>query len=413
MAKFKYSALDKDGREMSSVLESTSERTARKELADQGLTVSRISEVAIQSEKKAAAKKQRKPMFGTGVTSENVTIFSRQLATLLKAGLPLLRSLEVIGRQEKNPYFKDIVDNLADAVRTGNKFSDGLQQHPKVFDKLYVNMARAGEAGGVLDVVLDRLATFQEKAMKTTNKVKSAMVYPIVILTVALAIVVILMIFVVPQFQKIFSDMLNGAPMPALTQTIIDISDFMKQNYIATLGIVIAVIAAVKIFFKTKVGIRLWDIAGLRLPKFGDLVMKSTVARFTRTFGTLLASGVPILEALNITRGTIKNSVISDALLRVHDRVRDGEPLATPLDQQKIFPTMVTSMVEVGEETGQLSEMLNRIADNYDEEVDNAVGGITSVIEPIMIVFLAVMVGTIVIALFLPIIQIIQKLTGG
>lgn len=413
MAKFKYSALDKDGREMSGVLESTSERTARKELADQGLTVSRISEVAIQSEKKAAAKKQRKPMFGTGVTSENVTIFSRQLATLLKAGLPLLRSLEVIGRQEKNPYFKDIVDNLADAVRTGNKFSDGLQQHPKVFDKLYVNMARAGEAGGVLDVVLDRLATFQEKAMKTTNKVKSAMVYPIVILTVALAIVVILMIFVVPQFQKIFSDMLNGAPMPALTQTIIDISDFMKQNYIATLGIVIAVIAAVKIFFKTKVGIRLWDIAGLRLPKFGDLVMKSTVARFTRTFGTLLASGVPILEALNITRGTIKNSVISDALLRVHDRVRDGEPLATPLDQQKIFPTMVTSMVEVGEETGQLSEMLNRIADNYDEEVDNAVGGITSVIEPIMIVFLAIMVGTIVIALFLPIIQIIQKLTGG
>ncbi len=413
MAKFKYSALDKEGRELSGVLESTSERTARKELADQGLTVSRISEVAIQSEKKAAAKKQRKPMFGTGVTSENVTIFSRQLATLLKAGLPLLRSLEVIGRQEKNPYFKDIVDNLADAVRTGNKFSDGLQQHPKVFDKLYINMARAGEAGGVLDVVLDRLATFQEKAMKTTNKVKSAMVYPIVILTVALAIVVILMIFVVPQFQKIFSDMLNGAPMPALTQTIIDISDFMKQNYIATLGIVIAAIAAVKIFFKTKVGIRLWDIAGLRLPKFGDLVMKSTVARFTRTFGTLLASGVPILEALNITRGTIKNSVISDALLRVHDRVRDGEPLATPLDQQKIFPTMVTSMVEVGEETGQLSEMLNRIADNYDEEVDNAVGGITSVIEPIMIVFLAVMVGTIVIALFLPIIQIIQKLTGG
>ena len=414
MAKFKYSALDKDGRESSGVIESTSESRARKELSEQGLTVSRLTEVAVQSEKKAAAaKKQRKPIFGTGVTSENVTIFSRQLATLLKAGLPLLRSLEVIGSQEKNPYFKDIVENLADAVRTGNKFSDGLQQHPKVFDKLYVNMARAGEAGGVLDVVLDRLATFQEKAMKTTNKVKSAMVYPIVILTVAVAIVVILMIFVVPQFQKIFSDMLNGAPMPALTQGIINISDFMKENYIATLGIVVAVIAAFKIFFKTKVGQRLWDIAGLKLPKFGDLVMKSTVARFTRTFGTLLASGVPILEALNITRGTIKNSVISDALVRVHDRVRDGEPLAAPLDQQKIFPTMVTSMVEVGEETGQLSEMLNRIADNYDEEVDNAVGGITSVIEPIMIVFLAVVVGTIVIALFLPIIQIIQKLTGG
>lgn len=414
MAKFKYSALDKEGREMSGVIESTSESRARKELTAQGLTVSRLTEVAVQSEKKSAGvKKQRKPMIGTGVTSENVTIFSRQLATLLKAGLPLLRSLEVIGRQEKNPYFKDIVDSLADAVRTGNKFSDGLQQHSKVFDKLYINMARAGEAGGVLDVVLDRLATFQEKAMKTTNKVKSAMVYPVVILSVAVAIVVILMIFVVPQFQKIFQDMLNGAPMPALTQMIIDISDFMKVNYIATFGIIIGAILVIRIFFKTKIGMRVWDIAALKLPKFGDLVMKSTVARFTRTFGTLLSSGVPILEALTITKGTIKNSLIVDALTRVHDRVRDGEPLATPLDQQKIFPTMVTSMVEVGEETGQLSEMLNRIADNYDEEVDNAVGGITSVIEPIMIVFLAVVVGTIVIALFLPIIQIIQKLTGG
>ena len=414
MAKFKYSALDKEGREMTGVIESTSESRARKELTAQGLTVSRLTEVAVSTEKKSAgAKKQRKPLIGTGVTSENVTIFSRQLATLLKAGLPLLRSLEVIGRQEKNPYFKDIVDSLADAVRTGNKFSDGLQQHAKVFDKLYINMARAGEAGGVLDVVLDRLATFQEKAMKTTNKVKSAMVYPVVILSVAVAIVVILMIFVVPQFQKIFQDMLNGAPMPALTQMIIDISDFMKVNYIATLGIVAGAILVIRLFFKTKVGMRVWDIAALKLPKFGDLVMKSTVARFTRTFGTLLASGVPILEALTITKGTIKNSLIVDALTRVHDRVRDGEPLATPLDQQKIFPTMVTSMVEVGEETGQLSEMLNRIADNYDEEVDNAVGGITSVIEPIMIVFLAVVVGTIVIALFLPIIQIIQKLTGG
>ena len=414
MAKFKYSALDKEGREMSGVIDSTSESRARKELTAQGLTVQRLTEVAVQSEKKAAgAKKQRKPMFGTGVTSENVTIFSRQLATLLKAGLPLLRSLEVIGRQEKNPYFKDIVDSLADSVRTGNKFSDGLQQHAKVFDKLYINMARAGEAGGVLDVVLDRLATFQEKAMKTTNKVKSAMVYPVVILTVAIAIVVILMIFVVPQFQKIFQDMLNGAPMPALTQMIIDISDFMKVNYIATFGIIAGAIIITRLFFKTKIGMRVWDIAALKLPKFGDLVMKSTVARFTRTFGTLLASGVPILEALTITKGTIKNSLIVDALTRVHDRVRDGEPLATPLDQQKIFPTMVTSMVEVGEETGQLHEMLNRIADNYDEEVDNAVGGITSVIEPIMIVFLAVVVGTIVIALFLPIIQIIQKLTGG
>ncbi len=415
MAKFKYIALDKEGRELSGVIESTSENRARKDLAAQGFLVSRIAEVAaIASEKKAAGGKAKKPLFGTGVGKENITVFSRQLSTLLKAGLPLLRSLEVIARQEKNPYFKAIVDQLADNVRTGNKFSDGLSQHPKIFDKLYVNMAKAGEAGGVLDVVLDRLSTFQEKALKTTNKVKSAMVYPIVIMGVAIAIVAILMIFVVPQFQKIFTDMLKGnARMPALTQTIIDISDFMKENYILTGLIIVGVILFVKIFFKTKIGIRVWDTAAIKLPKIGDLVMKSTVARFTRTFGTLLASGVPILEALTITRGTINNSLISDALSRVHDRVRDGENLSTPLDQQKIFPTMVTSMVEVGEETGQLPEMLNRIADNYDEEVDNSVGAITSIIEPIMIVFLALVVGTIVIALFLPIIQIIQNLTGG
>ena len=328
MAKFKYIALDKDGRELSGTIDSTSESRARKELSAQGLNVSRIAEVTLQAEKKNAAKKQKKPLFGTGVSSENVTVFSRQLATLLKAGLPLLRSLEVIARQEKNPYFKSIIEQVADNVRTGNKFSDGLAQHPKVFDKLYVNMAKAGEAGGVLDTVLDRLATFQEKALKTTNKVKSAMVYPIVIMTVAIAIVIILMIFVVPQFQTIFAGMLNGARMPALTQTIIDISDFIQHNYVAAALIVLGVVIVVKLFFKTKIGIRIWDTLALKLPKIGDMVMKSTVARFTRTFGTLLASGVPILEALTITRGTIKNSLVSNALERVHDRVHGYPDLA-------------------------------------------------------------------------------------
>ena len=411
MAKYKYIATDADGSEFSGIVEAPSESKAKKDLADKGVKVVRIMELGAMGTGKA--KKAPKPMFGTGVSSANVTIFSRQLATLLKAGLPLLRALEVISRQEKNPYFKAILEHISDNVRTGNKFSDGLAQHPKVFDRLYVNMAKAGEAGGVLDVVLDRLATFQEKAMKTTNKVKSAMVYPIVIMFVAVAILIILMVFVVPQFQKIFADMLGNAQMPALTQSIIDISNFLKEKYIAAIIILAVLIFGTRALLKTKMGIAMKDRAALTMPKMGDLVLKSTVARFTRTFGTLLASGVPILEALTITRGTIKNSIISSALERVHDRVRDGEPLAAPLDQQKIFPSMVTSMVEVGEETGQLSEMLNRIADTYDEEVDNSVGAITSVIEPIMIVFLAVVVGTIVIALFLPIIQIIKTLTGA
>ena len=239
------------------------------------------------------------------------------------------------------------------------------------------------------------------------------MVYPVVIMFVAVIIVSVLMVFVVPKFQQIFADMLKGAPMPAITQFVIDISTFMKTHILVTLAIIIGVFVIIKLFFRTKFGKRAWDVTILKLPKIGDLSMKSTVSRFTRTFGTLLASGVPILEALKITSGTLNNVIVNEALDRVHDRVRDGESLAVPLDQQKLFPTMVTSMIEVGEETGQLSEMLNRIADNYDEEVDNAVSAVTSIIEPVMILLMAVVVGTIVIALFLPLIQIIQSLTGG
>jgi len=410
MTKFKYIATDKNQKEMQGVIEAGSERSAKAQLVSQGLVVVRIAEVVEYSKN---IKKAKKPLFGSGVSSENVTIFTRQMAILLKAGLPLLRSLEVISRQEKNPFFKGVIEQLADNVRTGNKYSDGLSQFPKIFDKLYINMVRAGEAGGVLDVVLDRVAMFSEKALKTAKKVKGAMIYPIVILTVALSILAVLMVFVVPKFQQIFQDMLGGAQMPKLTQVVIDLSEFMQGNILATLGIIVAFIVAVKLFFKTKVGIRVWDTFVLKCPKIGDLAVKATVGKFTRTLGTLLASGVPILEAIKITQGTIKNTLVSGALERVHDRVRDGETVATPLEQQKIFPSMVTSMVEVGEETGQLSEMLNRIADNYDEEVDNAVGSITSIIEPIMIVFLAVIVGTIVIALFLPIIEIVSKMSGG
>ena len=409
MAKFRYIGKNKEGQEVNDVVDAQSEAKARMALSAQGIRVAKIVEMTADE----GAKKPKKAMFGSGISSESVTIFSRQLATLLTAGLPLLRSLEVIGRQEKNPYFKSVIEQLADNVRTGNKFSDGLAQHPKVFDSLYVNMARAGEAGGVLDVVLDRVATFQEKSLKTKAKIKSAMVYPVVIMVVAVVIVALLMVFVVPRFQKIFDDMLKGQAMPAVTEFVIGISTFIQSNIIATLGIIVAVYVGIKLFFRTKVGNRIWDNAVVRLPKIGDLAVKSTVARFTRTFGTLLASGVPILEALTITKGTLNNSVIVDALQRVHDRVRDGETLATPLEQQKIFPSMVTSMVEVGEETGQLAEMLNRIADNYDEEVDNAVSAVTSIIEPIMIVMMAVVVGTIVIALFMPLISIIQNLTNS
>jgi type IV pilus assembly protein PilC len=264
----------------------------------------------------------------------------------------------------------------------------------------------------VLDVVLGRLARFMENSLKTRKKVKSAMVYPVVVVTVAVVIVALLMVVVVPKFQAIFADMLQGQQLPGPTRLVIGISTFIQENILATLGLVVAAVVGFSFFRKTGPGVRIFDWLALYTPKVGDILGKAAISRFTRTFGTLLSSGVPILQALTITRDIVGNHYFENAIDRVHNRVRDGETLAAPLEQEKVIPTMVTSMIDVGEETGELAEMLNRIADNYDEDVDNAVAGITSIIEPVMIVFLAVVVGFIVIALFLPIVSIIQQLTG-
>jgi type IV pilus assembly protein PilC len=349
--------------------------------------------------------------FGRPVNAKGLAIFTRQLATLVKAGMPILRSLEVLARQEKRPAFKRVIEEIADTIRAGGNFSDGLAAHEKVFDRLYVNMVKAGEAGGVLDTVLERLAVFMEKAQRIAGKVKSAMVYPIIIVCVATAIVSLLMIFVVPKFQEIFAGLLKGQPLPQLTQTLLTVSNFLKDH------VIVAAIAGAALYGlfvacgKTRFGRRAIDGALIRLPLLGELFLKAAIARFTRTFGTLLASGVPILQALIITRDTSGNVHVANAINVVHDRVKEGDSVARPLEATAIFPGMVTSMIEVGEETGALPDMLARIADTYDEEVDNAVAGLTSVIEPIMIVFMALMVGTIVIALFLPLVSIIQHLS--
>lgn len=418
MSTFAYTAIDKSGKQKTGKIEAADEKDANAKLSGQGLMVNKLTQESAPSGKAKARKTTAKAKSSGGfsfrkpINKEGLTIFTRQLATLLQAGLPLLRSLEVMIRQEKNPAFKEILTQVADNVRSGNNLSDGLAQHPKVFDKLYVNMIKAGEAGGVLDLVLSRLARFMEKSVRITKKVKSAMIYPIVVIAVAVAIVVLLMLMVVPKFQDIFNDMLGGAAMPALTQYVINFSEFLQSYWYIALGIVIAIWFAFKAFKQTEVGKIIIDNAVLRIPKFGTLARQAAISRFARTFGTLLSSGVPILQAITITRDIVGNAVIMNAMDKVHDRVRDGEPLARPLEQQSVFPSMVTSMIDVGEETGELAEMLNRIADNYDEDVDNAVSSITSIIEPIMIVGLALIVGTIVIALFLPIIGIIQSLTG-
>jgi type IV pilus assembly protein PilC len=354
---------------------------------------------------------RRKKSFGRAANGKALAVFTRQLATLVKAGMPIVRSLEVLARQEKKAAFRGVVESIADTIRSGGNFSDGLAEHPGVFDRLYVNMVKAGEAGGVLDTVLERLSVFMEKAQKIAAKVKAAMIYPIVIVFVALAIVSVLMVFVVPKFEEIFSGLLKGQSLPALTQLLINVSNFMKNHYVIAIGGTIGAYVGFKLFAKTRFGRRILDWLLIHSPIIGDLFLKAAIARFTRTFGTLLASGVPILQALIITRDTSGNVHVANAINVVHDRVKEGDNVAKPLESTHIFPGMVTSMIEVGEETGALPEMLTRIADTYDDEVDNAVAGLTSVIEPIMIVVMAVMVGTIVIALFLPLVSIIQHLT--
>ncbi|MDB6146930.1 MAG: Pilus assembly protein PilC, partial [Spartobacteria bacterium] len=305
---------------------------------------------------------------------------------------------------------RNTINKLADGVQSGGTFSESLAQHPRIFNDLYVNMVRAGELGGVLEVVLNRLAEFQEKAAKIKNKVVAAMVYPAIVMFMAVGIMAFLLVYIVPKFEGIFHDMLGDKPLPVITRFVIALSKFVQDHWLVLIGVAIAVIAGYGFMKRTAGGRSILDRMKLRLPLFGDVLRKTAISRFSRTLGTLVTSGVPILQALNITRATAGNTVISQAISQVHDSVKEGESIVQPLEGSGAFPPMVISMIDVGEETGQLPEMLLKIADVYDDEVDNSVAALTSMLEPIMIVFLAVVVGTIVIALFMPLISIISGL---
>ncbi len=295
-------------------------------------------------------------------------------------------------------------------MQSGGTFSEGLAQHPKVFNNLYVNMVRAGELGGVLELVLTRLAEFQEKAQKIKNKVMAAMIYPIIVMFLAVAIMAFLLVFIVPKFEQIFRDMLGDKPLPTITLFVIGASNLVKDHWLIIIGVIIALVIGIKMLGRTVGGRKAIDQIKLRAPLVGDLNRKTSISRFTRTLGTLVTSGVPILQALNITRDTAGNSILAHAISQVHDSVKEGESIMQPLEASGAFPPMVISMIDVGEETGQLPQMLLKIAEIYDDEVDNSVAGLTSMLEPIMIVFLALVVGTIVIALFMPLISIISGL---
>lgn len=423
MANFQYIALDAKGEQTTGTVQAGSEADAVAQLRTQGLYPTQVIQEGkgklSAAGKRAAArdrgKKKARGKTGGRIKPKILMIFTRQLATLIDSGLPLLRGLTVLGKQEPNQVLRGTVNSLADSVQSGSTFSESLAQHPRIFDKLYVNMVKAGELGGVLEVVLTRLAEYQEKAHKLKNKIVAAMVYPVIVMFIAVAILTFLMLFIVPKFKEMFDDM-SGAELPKISQIVFGFSDFMMDirfilpNAVWILISLFGVGLIFQFWGRTKGGRRILDTIKLSIPLFGEIQRKSAVSRFSRTLGTLVTSGVPILQALNITKETAGNVVISEAIDKVHESVKEGESIVQPLRASKVFPSMVISMVDVGEETGQLPEMLLKIADVYDDEVDNAVTALTSVLEPIMIVFLALVVGAIVFALFLPLIKIIQQM---
>jgi type IV pilus assembly protein PilC len=424
MPKFNYVAMDSRGKETKGVLEVANQNEAIGRLKEMGFFPTKVTEVDKSKEKgeakakgatKGTAKKKgmsinfKIPGLGSGVKTKVLTVFTRQLATLVDAGLPLLRGLRVLEKQERNVNLKRIIGELGVAIESGSTFSEALAQHPKVFNRLFVNMVKAGEIGGVLEVVLNRLSEFMEKAQKIKGKVIAAMFYPSAVITVAVAILAILMIFVIPKFKDIFRDMLPGQSLPAFTEFVLSISDAIANNFIVTAAIVIVCIVALVMFVRTRFGRRLFDKSKLVMPVLGPVISKVAISRFTRTLGTLVSSGVPILQALTIVKETSGNVIVGSAVTAVHESVKEGETITAPLEASGVFPPMVVSMVDVGEQTGALPEMLMKIADNFDEEVDNAVAAMTSLLEPIMIVFMAVIVGSIVIALFLPLITLMEK----
>lgn len=425
MPTFHYIALDQNGQESAGVIDAATESEAISSLRQQQLypttvvqegkgDVSAIKRRARSGPKVGKGKDSAKASGAAKVKSKTLMIFTRQLATLIDSGLPLLRGLTVLARQEPMPVMKRTITTLADSVQTGSTFSESLQQFPRIFNKLYVNMVKAGELGGVLEIVLNRLAEYQEKAQKLKNKVVAAMVYPIIVMFIAVAIMIFLMLVIVPKFERIFEDMLGSKDkLPEITKIVIGFSRFIGTN-IWQLVIGVAVIfVSWKIFSSTAKGRVIIDKVKLKMPLFGDVQSKTAISRFTRTLGTLVTSGVPILQALNITRETAGNVVVSGAITKIHDAVKEGESMVGPLESSGVFPPMVISMVDVGEETGQLPEMLLKVADVYEDEVDNSVSALTSMLEPLMIVLLAVVVGTIVLALFLPLIKVIQEMSGN
>jgi type IV pilus assembly protein PilC len=401
---YKWEGKIRDGSVKKGTMEAANEAVVTAQLRGQKIMPTKIK-------KSVGAVEIKIPGLKPKVKTKDLVVFTRQFATMIDAGLPLVQCLEILSGQQENPTFKEIIGQVKEDVESGNTFADALGKHPKAFDRLYVNLVNAGEMGGILDTILNRLAAYIEKAMNLRKKVKGAMVYPSTVVAVAVIVVSIILIFVIPVFQQMFGGM--GKSLPAPTLLVIALSEFLKKYFLFILIAVFVLAGIMKRVYRTERGRMAFDRMFLKLPIFGDLIRKVAVAKFTRTLGTLISSGVPILEGLDVVAKTAGNAVVEQAVLKTRDSISEGRTIAEPLQETKVFPPMVVQMIAVGEATGALDQMLNKIADFYDTEVDEAVSALTSAIEPLLMVFLGGTIGGIVIAMYLPVFSMAGAMSGG
>ncbi len=415
MPTFQYSALDAQGLEIKDEIEALSQKEAISKIRNMGYFPTKVRARGVGKRPAAAAalRPQRRRGAGGRVRVKYIAQFARQLSTLQDAGLPILRSLRILEEQQRSGTFKRVIGYVGDDIEGGATLSEALGHFPRTFDRLLVSMVAAGETGGVLDLILSRVADFMEKAQKLKSRVKAAMVYPVVVLTAAFIILLLLMTFVIPNFTSVLTEMTEGADLPRLTQVVLKVSSWIAYSYgwAILIGVPFGIIFVLRFMRRFRMGRWVLDSIKLKLPVVGQLSGKISVTRWTRTLGTLISAGVPILDAINVTGETAGNEVFSNMLGNVHDSIRQGDTFAGPLKQSKTVDLIVSNMVAVGEETGDLDKMLLKVADNYDEQVDVLVAGLMSMLEPIMIVVLGLIVMTIVLAVFLPMIKIITTMS--
>ena len=404
MPVFKYTGKSRAGAVQQGEIDATDRNAAIAALRQKQILVT-----AIRPKSKDVSLKL--PGMGAKVKERDIVIFTRQLATMIDAGLPLVQCLDILSRQSLNKHFGATIGKVKNDVESGDSFADALRKHPKIFSDFFTNMVEAGEAGGILDTILARLSVYMEKAQALKGRVKSAMIYPSAIIGIAVLVIVFLMIYVIPVFAEMFDSF--GGTLPAPTRLVMDMSAFTKAYIGYCIPVVAAAIYLFRRFYRTDRGKRLVDSLLLKAPVFGPLIQKVAVAKFTRTLGTLVSSGVPIIDGLQITARTAGNKVVEDAVLAIISSIKEGQTIAEPLGKQAIFPPMVVQMIEVGENSGALDMMLNKIADFYDEEVDTAVAGLTSLMEPALMVFLGVTIGFVVVAMYLPIFKMAGAIEGG